>query len=117
LIDAAFNTGEPQIADKVIYIPLVIRNQALGIVVTGQSKQNSEESGISEILAAFGNQVAIAIQNARLFAQIKADLDAAREQAQRLKIQIDQSHTDNQIDEIANSDFFRRLQEAKRDDE
>jgi GAF domain-containing protein len=120
-VDHTLKAGEPfsaaiDASGSVRCIPLIIRQQTIGMIVTDHAPDDDLSEGIKAILAAFGNQAAIAIQNARLFAQVKAELELAREQAQRLKIQIDESRTNSQIDEIANSDFFRRLQEVRQND-
>ena len=95
---------------SIVCIPLILRGQAIGVLYAdNRMKEGLFQSNVIPMLTAFGNQAAIAIENARLFSQVKADLDKAQKQVQSLRIQIDQQQADSQIDEIVSTELFKKL--------
>ncbi len=99
---------------SIVCIPFMWRGQVIGVLYAdNRVREGIFDTDVIPMLAAFANQAAIAIENARLFEQVKTDLDKAQREVQVLRIQIDQQQADSQIDEIVNSDFFKHL--ARRD--
>jgi adenylate cyclase len=96
-------------------VPFALRGKAIGALYADHRiKAGMFGADIIPALTAFANQAAIAIENARLFEQVRADLDDAQDQLQSLRIQLDRQQSSTQIDEIVDSEFFKRL--ARRDD-
>ncbi|HVO43625.1 MAG TPA: GAF domain-containing protein [Aggregatilineales bacterium] len=100
---------------SIVCVPFSLHGQTIGALYA----DNRMQAGIfgDEIvptLTAFANQAAIAIENARLFEQVKADLDQAQIQLQTLRIKIDLQQANSQINEIVDSDLFKRL--ARKED-
>jgi sigma-B regulation protein RsbU (phosphoserine phosphatase) len=96
---------------SIVCIPLLLRDQILGVLYAdnrlGQGVFSQESI---PLLQAFANQAAIAIENARVFAQVKADLDQAQNELQNLRIQLDQKKIQEQIGEITETEYFQNLQ-------
>ncbi|HRE48929.1 MAG TPA: GAF domain-containing protein [Aggregatilineales bacterium] len=100
---------------SIICVPLQVRGQIVGVLYAdnhiGQGVFNPDSLSI---LSAFANQASIAIQNARLFSQVKADLVVAQKEVQELRIMIDEGKKDKQVKEITNSEYFRELEAMAR---
>ncbi len=100
---------------SIVCVPFALRGKPIGALYADHRiKTGIFGQDIVPALTAFANQAAIAIENARLFEQVKADLDEAQQELQSLRIQIDRQQASSQIDEIVDSELFRRL--ARRDD-
>ncbi len=100
---------------SILCIPLSLHGRVVGVLYA----DNRIEQGIFSnddipLLTAFGTQAAIAIENARMFGQVKNDLREAQRELQVLKIQIDRQKVSEQVNEITESDYFERLSEAAR---
>jgi GAF domain-containing protein len=100
---------------SILCIPLSMHGRVVGVLYA----DNRIEQGIFSnddipLLTAFGTQAAIAIENARMFTRVKADLREAQRELQVLKIQIDQHKVNEQVNEITESEYFERLSEAAR---
>ncbi len=99
---------------SIICIPFMWRDQPIGVLYAdNRMHEGIFKADVIPMLTAFANQAAISIENARLFAQVMTDLGKAQREVQVLRIQIDQQQANSQIDEIVNSDLFKRL--ARRD--
>ena len=99
---------------SIVCIPFMWHGQIIGVLYAdNRAREGIFASDVIPMLTAFANQAAIAIENARLFEQVKSDLDKAQREVRVLRIQIDQQQADSQIDEIVNSDLFKQL--ARRD--
>lgn len=101
---------------SILCIPLVLHGRIVGVLYA----DNRIEQGIFNqdsvpLLLAFGSQAAIAIENARLFAQVKDDLDKAKLEVQRLQIQIDQSKVTKEVRDITETDYFQTLSSLAKD--
>jgi transcriptional regulator with GAF, ATPase, and Fis domain len=96
---------------SIVCVPLRVREQTVGVLYAdnhiGQGVFNPE---FLPILGAFANQAAIAIENARLFSQVKADLHKAEREVQELRIIIDEQKKETQIREITQSEYFKDLE-------
>lgn len=96
---------------SIVCIPLTLRDKILGVLYADNrlglgvfSQENIP------LLQAFANQAAIAIENARVFSQVKADLDQAQSELQILRIQLDHKKVQEQIGEITETEYFQSLQ-------
>ncbi|MBI5928088.1 MAG: GAF domain-containing protein [Chloroflexi bacterium] len=101
---------------SILCIPLVLHGRIVGVLYA----DNRIEQGLFNqdsvpLMLAFGSQAAIAIDNARLFAQVKADLDKAQREVQRLQIQIDQKKVTKEVKEITETDYFQTLSSLAKD--
>ncbi|MBX3081991.1 MAG: GAF domain-containing protein [Anaerolineae bacterium] len=96
---------------SIVCVPLVLRDKIIGVLYAdnrlGQGVFNNDSI---PLLQAFAYQAAIAIENARVFQQVKADLDQAQKELQSLRIQIDQKKMQEQIGEITETEYFQNLQ-------
>jgi GAF domain-containing protein len=96
---------------SIVCVPLMMRQEVVGVLYAdnhiGQGVFNPENL---PILGAFANQAAIAIVNARLFAQVKADLHKAEQEVQELRIMIDERKKQTQVNEITETQYFQELQ-------
>jgi GAF domain-containing protein len=73
---------------SVMCLPLEIRGQTIGVLyVDNRITRGIFREMMLPIMAAYADHVAIAIENARLYAQLEGDLDASRHEIRRLKIE------------------------------
>jgi len=101
---------------SIICIPIVLHDQIIGLLYA----DNRIGEGVFAydnvpILAAFANQSAIAIENARIFGRVKNDLAQARKEVEQLRVQIDQSKLEKQLSEVMETDFFAHVQRIGQD--
>lgn len=101
---------------SIICIPIVLHDQIIGLLYA----DNRIGEGVFAydnvpILAAFANQSAIAIENARIFGRVKNDLAQARKEVEQLRVQIDQSKLEKQLSEVMETDFFAHVQRLGQD--
>jgi len=95
---------------SIVCIPFMWHGQIIGVLYAdNRIREGTFHVDVIPMLTAFANQAAIAIENARLFEQVKTDLDKAHREVQTLRIQIDRQQAESQIDEIVSSDIFKRL--------
>lgn len=109
--------GQKSIVDNqlrsIVASPLRVRGQVLGVMYV----DNRFQTGLFtdddlNLLDSFGEQAAIAIDNA---IQVKEREAALKAQIQQLKIEIDEAKKQQQVSEIVETDYFQRLsEEAKR---
>jgi GAF domain-containing protein len=100
---------------SILCIPLVLREDRIGVLYA----DNRVSLGVFQeeslpLLTAFANQAAIAIENARLFERVKADLDKAEREVQVLRLQIDRDKLSRQVSEITESEYFQQLEDMAR---
>lgn len=135
VMNTAYETGQPVITTNaqmdsrfaglesvmvntlrsIVCVPLVLRGQSVGVLyIDNRMKDSVFSKDHLPMLTTFASQAAIAIENARLFEKVKADLDEAQHQVQELVIQIDRQKLDNQLNEIVESDLFKKLKERVR---
>ncbi len=68
---------------SVVYIPLVTKGASLGVMCVSSRTPHTFSQEVVEFLTAIGNQIGIAVDNAKMYLDIKAayqDLKAAQEQ-------------------------------------
>jgi GAF domain-containing protein len=113
-LDNRFGSAESVLSyalRSVLCIPLIMRGTTVGVLYAdNRMARNIFIESRIPLLAAFGTQAAVAIENARLFERAKADLEKARQEIHELRIQIDTSRVQQQVAEITNSDFFMQLE-------
>jgi GAF domain-containing protein len=96
---------------SIVCIPLIQRERIIGVLYAdNRIGQGVFAQDSIPLLQAFAFQAAIAIENARTFSQVKADLDQAQREVQILRIQIDQQKMQEQLGEITESEYFQNLQ-------
>jgi sigma-B regulation protein RsbU (phosphoserine phosphatase) len=116
--DARFQDRESVMSHglrSILCIPLVLREARIGVLYA----DNRVSLGVFQeqllpLLTAFANQAAIAIENARLFEKVKADLDKAEREVQVLRLQIDREKLSRQVSEITDTEYFQQLEDMAR---
>ena len=95
---------------SILCIPLTLQGRVIGaLYADNRITQDVFRREQIPLLTAFGTQAAIAIENARQFGAVKTDLENVRAELKSLQIELDRSHVDKQVNEIAESDYFQRL--------
>ena len=101
---------------SIVCVPLVLRDKIIGVLYADNRLGQGVFSQDSiPLLQAFAVQASIAIENARVYQQVKADLDQAQRELQSLRIQIDQKKVQEQIGEITDTEYFQTLQSKAAD--
>jgi adenylate cyclase len=96
---------------SILCVPLVRKGQVVGVVYAdNRMRQGVFGDKELKLLRSFADQAAIAIENARQFGYVKADLEKAQREVQELRIQIDQKRLSQEVDRITDSGFFQELQ-------
>ncbi|MCC7446912.1 MAG: GAF domain-containing protein [Anaerolineae bacterium] len=98
---------------SIVATPLRVRGNVIGVMYVDNRFQAGVFSADDlQLLDMFGEQAAIAIDNA---IQVQARENALREQIQQLKIEIDEAKKMRQVAEIVETEYFQKLSEdAKR---
>ncbi|MFQ3566863.1 MAG: GAF domain-containing protein [Aggregatilineales bacterium] len=100
---------------SILCIPLIVHGEAVGVLYAdNRITQDIFRSDEIPLLTVFGTQAAIAIENARLYGQVKDDLNKALNELQSLQIQIDQGKLERQVSEITDTDYFQKLAASAR---
>lgn len=100
---------------SILCIPLIIQGQAVGLLYAdNRITQDIFRPDEIPLLTAFGTQAAIAIENARLYGEVKDDLNKALSQLEDLQIQIDKGKLERQVSEITETDYFQRIASSAR---
>ncbi|NJL95144.1 MAG: GAF domain-containing protein [Anaerolineae bacterium] len=100
---------------SIVVIPLMIQGRAIGVLYADNRLHQTFSQSSVPLLSAFASQASVAIENARLFEKVKDDLNEARREVQRLRIQIDRGKVNEQLDRITETDYFQRLSTMARD--
>lgn len=100
---------------SILCIPLIIHGETVGVLYAdNRITQDIFRPDEIPLLTVFGTQAAIAIENARLYGQVKDDLNKALNELQSLQIQIDQGKLERQVSEITDTDYFQKLAASAR---
>ena len=100
---------------SILCIPLIVQGAAVGLLYAdNRITQDIFRPDEIPLLTAFGTQAAIAIENARLYGEVKDDLNKALSELQSLQIQIDKSKLEKQVSQITETDYFQRLSASAR---
>jgi transcriptional regulator with GAF, ATPase, and Fis domain len=95
---------------SIIIVPLFLKERLVGVLYAdNRIEQGVFSQEMTPILAAFANQAAIAISNARLFEKISADLKEAQKQVQELLVHIDYEKVRREVTQITSSEYFQQL--------
>lgn len=117
--DARFQGNESVLINdlrSIICIPLKLRGQVTGVLYAdNRFEQGVFDQDSIELASTFANFAAIAIDNARHFMRVSADLAEAKREVSRLKIEIDEQHLDSELSEITETDYFQRLSSLARE--
>lgn len=101
---------------SIICIPLKLRDQVTGVLYAdNRFEQGVFDQDSVELVSTFANFAAIAIDNARHFTRVKADLAEAKREVSRLQIEINEQRLTNELAEITDTDYFQRLSSLARD--
>ncbi|MCS6870485.1 MAG: GAF domain-containing protein [Anaerolineae bacterium] len=96
---------------SIMAIPLVLHSKVIGVlyadnpVAQGVFTQESVP-----VLKAFAGQAAIAIDNAKRFSRVRADLERAEQEMLELRIQIDERKREQAVREITETEYFHELE-------
>ncbi len=116
--DARFSATESVmgfVLRSILCVPLIRKGQVVGVVYAdNRMRQGVFGDKELKLLQAFAEQAAIAIDNARQFGNVKADLVKAQREVEELRIQIDQKRLEQQVSQITDSGFFQNLQARAR---
>jgi GAF domain-containing protein len=80
----------------------------IGVIYAEMSAGGFEDDA-ALLLALFANQAAFAIENARTFERVHADLAQAQQELDHLRINIDKKQVENKVGEIMDTEFFKML--------
>lgn len=95
---------------SIMIVPLFLKEQLIGVLYAdNRIEQGVFSQEMTPILAAFANQAAIAIANARLFEEINTELKEVKHQVQELLVKIDQDKLHQEVSRITESDTFQRI--------
>lgn len=110
--DARFQAQESVMANalrSIVVLPLILREKPMGVLYADNRLYMTTFEQNVAILTAFADQAMIAIDNARLYEAVKADLNRAKYEVKRLQIVIDNNKLQDQVDQITESSYFREL--------
>jgi adenylate cyclase len=101
---------------SIICIPLTLRDRVTGVLYAdNRLEQGVFDQDSVELVSTFANFAAIAIDNARNFARVAADLAEAKREVKRLQIEVNEQRLSSEIDAITETDYFQRLSSLARD--
>lgn len=97
---------------SIMVIPMFLQGKPLGVLYLDNRMTAAVFHKKSlPVMNAFANQAAIAIDNARLFEKVQANLTKAKMEVQRLRIQLDDSKMQSEVSQITESNYFQELSE------
>jgi GAF domain-containing protein len=101
---------------SILCIPLKLREQLTGVLYAdNRLAQGVFDRDSIGLVAVFADFAAIAIENARHFMRVAADLTAAKHEVARLRIEVDQRRVRSEVANITDTDYFQRLEALARD--
>jgi GAF domain-containing protein len=101
---------------SIICIPLKLRDRVSGVLYAdNRLEQGVFDQDSVDLVATFANFAAIAIDNARHFMRVSADLAEAKREVSRLQIEINEQRLSSELSEITDTDYFQRLSSLARD--
>lgn len=100
---------------SIMAIPLVLQGKVIGVLYADNPvAQGVFTQEIVPVLSAFAAQAAIAIDNAKRFSQVKAELARAEQEVLELRIQIDERKREQAVREITETEYFQELETLAR---
>ena len=107
------STGSDGLARSLACVPLIARNQVIGVIVMASAEPNTYTAGDLKLLNTLASQAAPAIENALIYEKTlqEAQEREARLQNQirELRIELDEARQAKQVEEITETDYFKRL--------
>ena len=101
---------------SIICIPLKLRDRVTGVLYAdNRLEQGVFDQDSVELVSTFANFAAIAIDNARHFARVAADLAEAKREVKRLQIEVNEQRLSSEISAITETDYFQRLSSLAHD--
>jgi adenylate cyclase len=101
---------------SIICIPLKLRDHVTGVLYAdNRLEQGVFDQDSVELVSTFANFAAIAIDNARHFARVTADLAEAKREVKRLQIEVNEQRLSSEISAITETDYFQRLSSLAQD--
>jgi adenylate cyclase len=95
---------------SIICIPLKLRDRVTGVLYAdNRLEQGVFDQDSVDLVSTFANFAAIAIDNARHFARVAADLAEAKREVKRLQIEVNEQRLSSEISAITETDYFQRL--------
>jgi GAF domain-containing protein len=96
---------------SIMAVPLLLHGKVIGVLyVDNPITQGVFTQEIVPVLLAFASQAAIAIDNAKRFSQVRADLQRAQQEVLELRIQIDERKREQAVREITETEYFQELE-------
>lgn len=97
---------------SILCVPLKTKGAVTGVIYT----DNRQEAGVfdeseRDMLVAFANQAAVAIENAHLFEKIRARERRLQQRVHELTIEIDAVRKEHEVAEITGTDYFQSLEQ------
>lgn len=101
---------------SIMCIPLKLRDSVTGVLYAdNRLEQGVFDQDSVELVAAFANFAAIAIENARHFMRVAADLAEAQREVSRLQIEFNEQRMKSELSEITDTEYFQRLSALAKD--
>lgn len=101
---------------SIICIPLKLRDRVTGVLYAdNRFEQGVFDEDSVQLVSSFANFAAIAIDNARHFQRVSADLAEAKREVSRLQIEINEQRLGRELSEITETDYFQRLSALAQD--
>jgi transcriptional regulator with GAF, ATPase, and Fis domain len=108
---AAAQSIAAQTLRSVLCVPLMSRGEAIGVIYAdNRVLAGLFDQATAALATAFAQQAAVAIDNARRFEQVKHELDEVKQELSVLRIQIDYEQREQNLKEITDTDYFKRIQ-------
>lgn len=96
---------------SIMAIPLVLHSKVIGVLYADNPVAQGVFTQASvPVLKAFAGQAAIAIDNAKRFSRVRADLERAEQEMLELRIQIDERKREQAVREITETEYFHELE-------
>jgi GAF domain-containing protein len=107
------STDNDLVAQSMVCVPLHAKHQVIGVIVMVSSEPNIYMAGDLKLLNTLASQAAPAIENALIYEKTlqEAQEREARLQKQirELRIELDEARQAKQVEEITETDYFKRL--------
>lgn len=99
---------------SIIALPLVVRAHLIGVLyLDSRLSHGIFNEDNFPILMAFANQAAIAIDNARQYAQVRSFLQTTHHELMQIAIEINEESVSKRVEEITTSQLFLKLKSFK----
>lgn len=97
---------------SILCVPLITKGEVKGaIYADNRVDAHTFDESERGMLLSFANQAALAIENARLFAKVRANEQRLQQRVRELIIEIDSAKKEREVAEIMSSDYFQSLEQ------